>query len=251
MATSMDTNTLRHIADNGASRVEQLRTMQMSDFDTNFIESAKYLAASPGQKDNVAAVRAAVEEMLRIDAELGAQASALRQLASAYVAPAVNSGEVVVATNFEAELARMREEMLAASGFDPSTSEHMVRFDRELRAVVDPNGGEEDPDADLVMADDSNEVSVNQACPLTLRPVLELLEPVEDQSGYVYEKQPIMAYIASKGRGGQPVPSPIAGASYFITAAQLKPARRVIRKQKVLKSRPQVKRAESDAVEIE
>jgi hypothetical protein len=52
---------------------------------------------------------------------------------------------------------------------------------------------------------------------------------VEDLKGFVYESKAIRADIA---RNGGRVECPVAGASHYVAAADLKPCKRVLRAQK-------------------
>jgi hypothetical protein len=59
--------------------------------------------------------------------------------------------------------------------------------------------------------------------------LIDLDDPVEDQKGFVYEGAAIRADI-TRNRGR--IECPMAGASHWVTAADLKPCRRILRMQK-------------------
>ena len=51
----------------------------------------------------------------------------------------------------------------------------------------------------------------NEKCPLTMKSVYELSEPVADKQGIIYERSAIIDFIRSKTRGGQVAKCPVAG----------------------------------------
>lgn len=67
--------------------------------------------------------------------------------------------------------------------------------------------------------------------PLCFKKLLELEEPVQDSLGFVYEKAAILSYIKTKGKNGA-VDAPSSGVAHQIRAADLVPAKAVIRASK-------------------
>jgi len=58
--------------------------------------------------------------------------------------------------------------------------------------------------------------------------VNELVEPVEDAKGFVYEKAPLLKYLKSKGGRCR---SPIAETNHMISVKELRPAKHILASQ--------------------
>lgn len=253
MATAaIDASKMRSIAEGGAQRVDAFRSQIESESLDTVTEAARLLASEPGMEAQLQSLHGAVEQMLQMDAELGAHSSALRHLAANYTPPYV-ADPSQPSTDFTAHLASLRREHLTTTGFDPNTDERMRRYEREVRAVEDPGGaGElEDPDAEFVMGD-SDQPCINTKCPLSTKHYLELSEPVEDDHGYVYEKEVVVRWIQQQTRQLRTAPhAPTVGTNYILTVAQLKPARKVLRAQKRAKAKPTQATETDCTVEVE
>jgi hypothetical protein len=63
----------------------------------------------------------------------------------------------------------------------------------------------------------------------------DLDEPVEDQKGYVYDKQGIYQYISSRGvpagSAHAQVQCPVMGCNHMVSRATLKPCQRILRRR--------------------
>ena len=84
-------------------------------------------------------------------------------------------------------------------------------------------GKEVDDDDDLQVGDGA--AFKNQRCLLTQKHIYELTEPVEDKQHFIFEKAAILAQIKSHHGRAQHPERP----DQYITEAELKPARRVMR----------------------
>ncbi len=70
----------------------------------------------------------------------------------------------------------------------------------------------------------------NAKCPLSLRDLVDLKEPVEDSHGFVYEREDLMRYMSQTrpdGRGRYPCPEAASGTTF--TKEEIKPAEAVLR----------------------
>jgi len=74
----------------------------------------------------------------------------------------------------------------------------------------------------------------NQRCPITAVDVTELVDPVSDTKGYIYERKALLQYLQ---RSGRPCPRvcPIAGSQHIVAPDELQSAELQIRKLKRLK----------------
>eukprot|EP00878_Enallax_costatus_P035734 GHUV01039945.1.p1 GENE.GHUV01039945.1~~GHUV01039945.1.p1 ORF type:complete len:208 (+),score=43.09 GHUV01039945.1:94-717(+) len=84
-----------------------------------------------------------------------------------------------------------------------------------------------DDDNDLIVANSAG-VQKNDVCPVTLKLLTNLKEPVEDDKGFVYEGETIRHLL---NRSGGSMECPVAGASHRLQLSELKPCRRVMRMQ--------------------
>lgn len=89
--------------------------------------------------------------------------------------------------------------------FDPERTADTKNFDKETGA-----GGADDGDDDEVEEVGGTGLR-NDKCPLTMKSVYELVQPVADSLGFIYEKAAILEYIAKEGRGGAAVKCPVSG----------------------------------------
>lgn len=96
--------------------------------------------------------------------------------------------------------------------------DYLIAFDA---AVKKASMGGMDADADLVMEDDGGDGPRNAKCPLTMKPVEEMEDPVEDARGFVYEREAIVQYIGKS----KSTACPVAGTNHKVTVSELKPSR--------------------------
>lgn len=114
--------------------------------------------------------------------------------------------------DFEAYLDRKTKYYMASR---PKELEFVIEFDK---AVEKARGGEGE---DMVMEDDGADGLRNEKCPMTMRRIEDLDDPVEDNRGFVYERAAIVQYI---GRA-KSKECPVAGTQHTVTVAELKPSR--------------------------
>lgn len=189
--------------------------------ETDFIELAISAAMEVGEASEKVApgstseLRARVQKLSEMKHERDGEVYALRALERDYACSAASEFD------FERYMMKKRQQYAAKTPMDVLMVE---AFDAACR-----RGTEElDPDAELMVvgagADGANGVK-NAKCPLCLRKVEDLDEPVEDLKGFVYEQAAILEYIGRKPS----VPCPVAGTSHAVKKADLKPSRAAIR----------------------
>ena len=78
----------------------------------------------------------------------------------------------------------------------------------------------------------------NSRCPLSLRNLVDLKDPVEDSHGFIYEREDLMRYMqqARSDRHGR-YPCPEAAAGTFFTKDEVKSSEAVLRLQRQRKLR--------------
>jgi hypothetical protein len=93
-------------------------------------------------------------------------------------------------------------------------------------------GGAEQIDEDIAIEGgefSANNIAKNARCPYTFKQLLDILEPVEDGRGFVYEKEAVMNALK---KNNNRIPCAVAGTAHFVTAKDLHPARAVLAEQK-------------------
>jgi hypothetical protein len=95
-------------------------------------------------------------------------------------------------------------------------------FDAAVRGGDVALGDDEDL---MVVGGGANGFLRNAKCPLSLKNLEDLNEPLEDSKGYVYEAAAIIDYIGRKTS----VQCPVAGTTHTVKRAELKPSRHVMR----------------------
>ncbi|CAD7703049.1 unnamed protein product [Ostreobium quekettii] len=138
-------------------------------------------------------------------------------------------------TNFAAliaaEVAQIQSDRVAPQETDEY--KNLVR-DMERRLT----GGELLEDEDIVLDETQHGMDglANTVCPISGKNVLDLHDPVQDERGFIYEREVIEAYIKEASRNRSTVTCPVAGTSHKITVASLRPAAGVISKQRQAKA---------------
>lgn len=90
--------------------------------------------------------------------------------------------------------------------------------------------GEDDDGVWVDNTQGTSALAPNSRCPLSFKGLLDISEPVQDTKGFVYEREAILKYISSKPGGV--VDAPVSGSSHKVRAADLKPAKAVLKAQK-------------------
>ncbi|KAI8471085.1 MAG: hypothetical protein J3K34DRAFT_520841 [Monoraphidium minutum] len=179
-----------------------------------------YSESGAGSADRLSAMRSELAQLLRTQNEAECYSSALHALAAAY-APRLGQ-----ATDFAAEV-EAGMERAGAGRFDPEAAPAMREFDEEARAGG--GGGAErelGDDEDLIVEGGAHDL-LNATCPFTLKSVMELADPVEDDKGYVYERAALVAHIRLHGNGWCDAPFP--GVNHRVELASLTSSKRVER----------------------
>mmetsp|Transcript_15231 Transcript_15231/g.42629 ORF Transcript_15231/g.42629 Transcript_15231/m.42629 type:complete len:242 (-) Transcript_15231:72-797(-) len=241
MSAAMHAHTLSTTAD-GQAREADAACLTIAEIVKGVMTDAGTLLEGAQLPAKVESIREAVKQALQAHSEMDAQAKALRSLARDYTL-----GEE--ATDFKALLEAKTQQYMVATSTGIDSSELMKEWDRAVWEVNRQGhaapGGE---DEELMIAGDP-QPAVNAKCPISAKPVMEMQEPVEDQKGYVYEKDHIINYIKSFTRKGKLAMCPQAGTQHTLTESQLKPARAVLREQRRQKTaRPQPMK--DDAIEV-
>lgn len=190
-------------------------------FADSIAEMAEALLGIEGEEQTEAAMLA-INELLDTEAEVKAYGAALAAIQNSYV-PGART------TNFKKDLDQHAARLLPSLRLQPEMKQYYQDVSQRLE-IEDESAQQQDGDDDEVQMGGSNTgAAPNATCPLSLKPILELEDPVEDQKGYVYERENIEGYIR-ESRGS--VSCPAAATSHFVTMATLKKANKVIRLQK-------------------
>lgn len=206
-------------------------------------DSAEALAKE-GHAEGVDHLRKNLEELLDAQQKVVCHEAALKQLRARYTEAAA------VVTDFKAELQQLAAEaaLSMAAKLKQTREETLKEFDKATWDPLHPGQpfpGDEDED---VVMNSTQSVAPNMKCPLTMKDIFALAEPVEDHKGVVYDKTAIEEYIKKNGKGKGSVTCPNAGAQHTVSLKDLKPAKRVIRQAKQNKkggaSQTQASRAE-------
>lgn len=162
-----------------------------------------------------------------------AHVTALTALRGSYTA-------TLEAFDFKSNIAASFDPALASE--PPAKENKAVReFDKAVWQVRHPGEPMPGEDEDVLDVDEGtqNGGAVNQACPLSMVPVMQLKEPVLDQMNYCYEKSIVEQFIRSSRSHDGSVPCPQAGTNHKVRLADLRPAREILqlrRKQELLAS---------------
>mmetsp|Transcript_138 Transcript_138/g.301 ORF Transcript_138/g.301 Transcript_138/m.301 type:complete len:250 (-) Transcript_138:266-1015(-) len=216
-AEDVDTRPVINVAESHSVKAQELST-NLKTLAAHFLEVAA-LFSDDNQSAKVASLREGYAELLKMDQEVQAYTAALDQEVCQNYAP-----NGVAATKFDHVLDKATKEILKQRKFDVERCEEMRQFDQDTGAKGAAGG---DSDDDVVM---EQSALVNDRCPITRKSVMELVEPVEDKKGYIYEKEHILQML--RQARGQPIKCPEAGTSHMVTLAELRPSRRVQREKR-------------------
>ncbi|KAI7839662.1 hypothetical protein COHA_006471 [Chlorella ohadii] len=175
-------------------------------------------------------LHAAVQELLTARHSAQLHAAALQELKGTYQA----SGEV---TPFAEQLSERAEALGQRQPY--SVQQDALYRDYLLMAT----GDEAEAEAADERVDDDIEIeggpqlAPNAKCPITAKPILELVEPVQDAMGVVYEKSAVVGFFRTLNprAGGRAII--VAGSTHEVTLAELVPAQKVIRAKKIAERR--------------
>mmetsp|Transcript_16824 Transcript_16824/g.50249 ORF Transcript_16824/g.50249 Transcript_16824/m.50249 type:complete len:256 (-) Transcript_16824:432-1199(-) len=200
----------------------------------------------PDHQDQVAALRDAVKRALTVQQECEAHKNALST-----VGRQISAGPAgLERTQFDQVLEETRQEEIGASSYNPEQDPLIADFDQEVALARGADGPGSGSDDDVVLQVGAHDVAANQTCPLTMTPVLDLEDPVEDQRRIVYDRQSVERYIREKMRiYGPDVECPLAGSNHTISLAGLRKATAVLRAQKRRQRQPAHGRASGGAAD--
>jgi E3 SUMO-protein ligase NSE2 len=200
-------------------------TLQVAEDLMETLATVGGLLAGARQEEQFAGLREATKRMLVARYKLQTHHDALQHLHDAVYIP---TGET---TNFKALLENQTSTLLEAANnkYAPSNDPLWQQFEEAVAGVDEQN--EEQIDDDIAIEGGlSTSVARNAKCPITMKVVLELEDPVEDEVGYVYDRQAIVQMLKNAGPRG--IKCPEAGTNHRVTEGRLRPATKVLAAQR-------------------
>lgn len=180
----------------------------------------------PQHAEKIAELRLLLKDALEVARERKAHETSLQQTARE-----IESSEASLDTrDFKQLLETKRNHILENQQYNWEDSMEVGQFDE---SVITATGGD-DSEEEVVVQVNADDVAPNRNCPCSLKPVLELEDPVEDDQGIVYDRQSIESYIRSQARASQRnnVRCPLAGSTHTLSLDSLRTAQKVLRAQK-------------------
>ncbi|GMH42727.1 hypothetical protein BSKO_10646 [Bryopsis sp. KO-2023] len=208
------------------------------DVEGNLMQNVSTLMESFGEvavalsdmqdKDLAFEVLNQVKELVTLRENVKHHKEALISLVDTYECPE-EDGDL---TDFDQVIKTKASEFASASNFRSEDAEEVRSLQAELGNIG--AGGNEQAqemgeDEDLVI-DDTSGLAPNDTCPLTLKPILEIDDPVEDAKGIVYERRMIEESLHKEPSNAHVCP--MAGTNHIVRLRDLVPARRVMRERK-------------------
>ena len=119
-----------------------------------------------------------------------------------------------------------------AAGSGAALAPELQRFEREVwnvRHEGEPMPGEEE---DVYVADAGR--LKNQKCPITMRSVLDLEDPVAAACGHIYDRQSVLAHVSQSGpqRGVRTAKCALAGCQGIVKVADLRSCKEDVAREK-------------------
>lgn len=192
----------------------------------------------PQHADKISEVRLLLKDLLEVGREGKAHDTSLR-----HVANQIESSEPTLETQDYRELLQTkRDYILDNQQYDWETSKEVARFDEAAKKGT----GGSDSDEEVMMQAKADDIAPNRNCPCSLKPVLELTDPVEDDHGIVYDRAAVESHIRQMMRTTRQneVSCPQAGSTHKVSLGCLRTATKVSRAQKRHKRR-EAERAEA------
>lgn len=132
-------------------------------------------------------------------------------------------------TNFDAIFTQLIQ---SASEYDASKDELIKQFERQQGQTQQV---EERIDDDIAIENTGPELAKNVKCPITMKELLDLDDPVVDNVGFVYERAAILSMLRNTRTSS--MKCPVAGTIHTITEKELRPATAVLmEKRRVARS---------------
>mmetsp|Transcript_41659 Transcript_41659/g.50518 ORF Transcript_41659/g.50518 Transcript_41659/m.50518 type:complete len:243 (+) Transcript_41659:222-950(+) len=202
-------NQIHQLEGNGRKFISTIQESVLS-----FVEVGVSLEKE-GKTEQVAKVRECLKRCLEGEREYQGHLRALSSLRGSYEC-------TLQQTDFKSRLTAQ------ASAAPAQEHESLSEFDQAIWKVNhgdEPMPGQEDED--LLVATQAE--FANRTCPLSAVNIHDMVEPVEDSKGYIYEKDIIVQWIKSKGGKAA---CPVVGTSHTVEEADLKPCHKLRRQQK-------------------
>eukprot|EP00878_Enallax_costatus_P006745 GHUV01007071.1.p1 GENE.GHUV01007071.1~~GHUV01007071.1.p1 ORF type:complete len:248 (+),score=71.52 GHUV01007071.1:273-1016(+) len=200
--------------------IQQRENSILQNFDAckEAILEAAELYAEEKDEDKLNKLRDQLLHLVELEHKVNAHKAAVMRVGQQYQ-PSLEKSEFAGLIQTEVQQ--------SAASVHPERDDHVKEFDQiaglETAAAQEP--GDDDDDDVIVDAG----VQKNDRCPITMKLLIDLKDPVEDDKGFVYEGEAIRQTIT---RSGGWMECPVAGASHRVQLSTLKPCRRVIRMQK-------------------
>ncbi|KAL3150224.1 hypothetical protein ABBQ32_000083 [Trebouxia sp. C0010 RCD-2024] len=208
-------------------------------FNRSVLELAEVLLDTDA--DQTEAAKAAITELLDVEAEAKAYANALSALHSSY-APSERTSDF--AQTLDKGAKRMLPIMRGADDMKEYFAEACSRLGAEEEQEEDNKAGCDDE----ICIGGERGAAPNAFCPLSGKPLMEIEDPVEDAKGYVYERHDVVFYIKSNHGS---VKCPSTATQHMITIPELKRAHKVIRQQRQQKIYGTQKQSQADVVDVD
>jgi hypothetical protein len=123
-------------------------------------------------------------------------------------------------TDFDAMFTQIVQ---TAANYDSSKDEMMKQFDMQQDVTQQ---GEERIDDDIAIENSGPELAKNVKCPITMKALLDLDDPVVDKVGFVYERAAILSMLRNARHSS--MKCPVAGTVHTIDEKELRPATAVL-----------------------
>ena len=210
----------------------------------SFNTLAAQLASEEGTQPHLDKLKACLLQLVASQASNRARLEAIAQFASQYQCSTEK-------TDFQEELQTLVAARLRSPGTktDPAYGGSAVaEMERAIEKAQRSRERVDDEDEDLVVTQAGGGAGSsgaggysppNSKCPISGKSLDDVTDPVEDEKGYVYEKESITQYIKQQTRGrsgaNAVTPCPQSGTSHVISLQTLAPASRFLRARKIRK----------------
>lgn len=174
-----------------------------------------------GEDDKLQAYHEIMKSLGQLNHEIAAHKDVVTRFSQTYK-PTLKT------TAFGDVLDEKLQARLQQQPYNPRADEDLQAF--QTAAGLQEEGGRGDEgdgqDEDIEVLDDGGQRWASEKCPVSMKEVLSLTEPVKDSRGYVYEKSSVLEYLRGHGNGAR---HPVAGVQGILTREELKPADEVLR----------------------
>ena len=221
----------------------------------SFNELAKQLASEDGNGTAIDKLKAALPKLVAVQASNAARLEAIKEFSHTYQCSTEK-------TDFQEQLLTITTSALRRPGIASDPAGAVKQFEKavnEGKAIKEGRTEDDDEDADLVITQagggggGGGYQPPNVKCPISGMSLKDIQDPVEDDKGYVYERQPMEQYITQHTRRIREtaVDCPQSGTTHKVSLASLKPAMKLLRQRKVAELARKRQRDASDSDEDE